>query len=176
MANAKTLTRSSRSTVKATDLLKRQHREDNGLFKEVEKTASAGEQRRLLNRISEALKAHTEIEEEVFYPAVRDIGTDKAEEMVLESLEEHHVVDLVLAEQDERFPAKMLVLGELLEHHAEEEEEEMFPMVERKFGAERLAELGQRMVRGWRSCGRSRSGGSSSGCSWHRGEIPHARP
>jgi hemerythrin-like domain-containing protein len=72
--------------------------------------------------------------------------------MVLEAFEEHHVVDLVLAElpeldpEDERFAAKMTVLSELVEHHADEEEKEMFPMAERKLGAERIAELGRQMA------------------------------
>ena len=72
-------TRSRESTrVKATDLLERHHREVKAMF--------------------HALKAHTTIEEEIFYPAVREIGTDKAEAMCAEALEEPHVVDLVLAE------------------------------------------------------------------------------
>jgi hemerythrin superfamily protein len=138
--------------VKATDLLKRQHREVKGMFKEIEKTEDPRERRRLLDSIGHALKAHTSIEEEIFYPAVREIGTDKAEEMYAEALEEHHVVDLVLAElpdldpEEERFQAKMTVLSELVEHHAEEEEDEMFPMAEKKLGTERIAELGQRMA------------------------------
>jgi hemerythrin-like domain-containing protein len=146
-------TRSRESArLKATELLKRQHREVKGMFKEVEKTESAEERRQLLERIVDALKAHTTIEEEIFYPAVREIGTEKAEEMYAEALEEHHVVDLVLAElpnldpEDERFEAKMTVLGELVEHHADEEEDEMFPMAEKKLGAEQIAELGSRMA------------------------------
>jgi hemerythrin-like domain-containing protein len=152
MASARNATRGSRSAVKATELLKRQHREVKRLFKEIDSTEDARQRRQLLDRISEALRAHTAIEEEIFYPAVREIGTNKAEEMVLESLEEHHVVDLVLAElpkldpEDERFPAKMTVLSELVEHHADEEEEEMFPMAERKLGGERLSELGQQVA------------------------------
>jgi hemerythrin superfamily protein len=132
-------------------LLKGQHREVKGLFKSVEGSKGARERRRLLERIGQALKIHTAIEEKIFYPAVREIGTGKAEDLVLESLEEHHVVDLVLAElprvdpSDERFEAKMTVLKELVEHHAEEEEEEMFPVAERKLGEDQLRELGQQM-------------------------------
>ena len=143
--------RSGRATVKATELLKRQHREVKGLFRTVVGTQGARERQRLLERIGEALKIHTAIEEKIFYPAIREIGTDKAEDLVLESLEEHHVVDLILAElprvdpADERFEAKMTVLKELVEHHAEEEEEEMFPMAERKLGDEQLRELGEQM-------------------------------
>jgi hemerythrin superfamily protein len=137
--------------MKATDLLKKQHKSVKTLFKKVEKTEDARRRRQLMDEISNELKLHTKIEEEIFYPAVREIGTSKAEEMVDESFEEHHVVDLVLKElphvdpEDERFAAKMTVLSELVEHHADEEEDEMFPMVEKKLGKERLQELGEQM-------------------------------
>ena len=136
--------------MKATDLLKKQHREVKALFKKVEKTEDAGQRRQLLDQITEDLKMHTRIEEQIFYPAIRDLGTKKAEEMIDEALEEHHVVDLVLAElpsvdpEDERFEAKMTVLSELVEHHAEEEEEEMFKLAQ-KLGDDELKALGERM-------------------------------
>lgn len=70
------------------------------------------------------MKGHATIEEEMFYPAVRALATKKAEEMVDEAFEEHHVVKLVLAElpgvdpEGARFEAKMTVLSKLVEHHA----------------------------------------------------------
>jgi hemerythrin superfamily protein len=137
--------------MKATDLLKKQHRQVEKLFKEVEKTEDPKQRRKLMEQIADDLKMHTQIEEEIFYPAVREVGTAKAEEMIDEAFEEHHVVDLVLAElpevdpEDERFEAKITVLSELVEHHVEEEEKEMFPMAEKKLGAERVKELGQQM-------------------------------
>ena len=82
--------------------------------------------------------------------------------MYMEALEEHHVVDLVLKElpqvdpADERFHAKMTVLSELVEHHADEEEEEMFPMAEKKLGSEELKELGARMEQMAGMAGRGR--------------------
>ena len=136
--------------MKATDLLKKQHKEVKALFKKVENTENARERRRLMNEIATALEGHTTIEEEMFYPAVRGLETQKAEEMVLEAFEEHHVVKLVLAElpqvdpEDERFEAKMTVLSELVEHHADEEEEEMFKAAQ-KLGKDELEELGERM-------------------------------
>jgi hemerythrin-like domain-containing protein len=136
---------------KATDFLKKQHRSVEKLFKEVEKTEDARRRRQLLDQIESELKLHTKLEEEVFYPAVREVGTAKAEEMVDEAFEEHHVVDLVLGElpqvdpEDERFEAKMTVLSELVEHHVEEEEKEMFPLAEKKLGAERMKELAQQL-------------------------------
>ena len=138
--------------MKATDLLKKQHREVKGLFKKMEKTENAGERRKLMETIAQELQMHTTIEEEIFYPAVREVESKKAEEMVDEAFEEHHVVKLVLAElpkvdpEDKRFEAKMTVLSELVEHHVEEEEKEMFPMAERQLGPERSRELAEAMV------------------------------
>ena len=137
--------------MKATELLKKQHREVMKLFKEVEKTEAPRERKRLMTDIASHLKVHTTIEEEIFYPAVKGIGTEKAEEMMLEAVEEHHVVDLVLEELPQvdpaadTFEAKMTVLKELIEHHVEEEQDEIFPMAERKLGKERISELGERL-------------------------------
>ena len=81
---------------------------------------------------------------------MRDVPSKKAEEMVNEALEEHHVVDLVLNElpqvdpEDERFEAKMTVLSELVLHHADEEEREMFKLAT-KLGKEKLEELAEQM-------------------------------
>lgn len=135
--------------MKATELLRQQHREVKALFKQAKKV-EAGERRALLDQIAAKLQHHMEIEENIFYPAVREIGTKKTEEMVPEAYEEHHVVALVLNElpdydpEDERFEAKMTVLEELIEHHVEEEEKEMFKSAER-LGTERLEELADQM-------------------------------
>jgi hemerythrin-like domain-containing protein len=105
-----------------------------------------------MDDIIAALEHHTQIEESIFYPAVRDIGTKKATEMIGEAYEEHHVVKLVLAElpevdpKAENFEAKMTVLKELVAHHVEEEEQEMFPMAERRLGSERSSELADQMA------------------------------
>jgi len=134
----------------ATKLLKKQHREVEALFKRIGKTEEASERRRLMDEISAKLTMHTKLEEEIFYPAVRDVPTKKAEEMVLEAYEEHHVVKLVLAElpevdpEDERFEAKMTVLKELVKHHVEEEEGEMFKLAD-KMDEDDLEALGERM-------------------------------
>lgn len=136
--------------MKATDLLKKQHRQVKGLFKKLEKTENSRGRRDLMEQIAQALKMHTQIEEEIFYPAVAAIGSQKAKDMTMEAFEEHHVVDLVLAElpkvdpEDERFEAKMTVLMELIEHHVEEEEKEMFKLAE-KLGNDELKALGERM-------------------------------
>src|SRR5437868_6665121 len=135
--------------MKATELLKKQHREVKTLFRQAKK-ANAEERREILDQIEEKLTHHMHIEENVFYPAVREIQTKKTEEMIPEAYEEHHVVKLVLAEfpdldpEDEQFEAKMTVLDELIQHHVEEEESEMFQAAE-KLGDARLKELGAEM-------------------------------
>jgi hemerythrin superfamily protein len=136
--------------MKATDLLKKQHKEVKGLFKQIQSSGNGRQRRQLLNEVARNLEGHTLIEEEIFYPAVRGLETRKAEKMVLEAYEEHHVVKLVLAElprvnpEDERFEAKMTVLSELVEHHADEEEKDMFKVAQ-KLGKDELESLGEQM-------------------------------
>ena len=103
-----------------------------------------------MGEIAQQLQLHTKLEEEIFYPAVRQAASKKAEQMINEAFEEHHVVDLVLNElpqvnpEDERFEAKMTVLSELVQHHIEEEEDEMFKLAGR-LGKDELDELGEQM-------------------------------
>jgi hemerythrin superfamily protein len=135
----------------ATALLEKQHREVERLFGEALGTEDARTRRSAMNHIIDALTMHTTIEEAIFYPAVRGIDTEEAKDMVLEAYEEHHVVKLILRElpkidpKADNFEAKMTVLKELVEHHVDEEEKEMFPMAERKLGAERSRELAEAM-------------------------------
>jgi len=135
--------------MKATELLKKQHREVKALFGKAKKAKSA-DRRNVMDEITQKLQTHMTIEEEIFYPAVRELDSKKTDEIVPEAYEEHHVVKLVLAElpdvdlDDEQYEAKVTVLSELIEHHVEEEETEMFKSAE-KLGAERLGELGDEM-------------------------------
>jgi hemerythrin superfamily protein len=101
--------------------------------------------------VIKALSAHAAIEEELFYPAVRERMTDQ-EDQVLEALEEHHVVKWTLSELDgmspehERFGAKFTVLMESVRHHVKEEEQELFPKVRKAFTRQELIDLGERMA------------------------------
>lgn len=138
--------------MKATEFLKQQHQEVKKLFQQLQKADDSTRRQALLEEISENLEAHMRIEEEIFYPALREGSTTKKvqQEMVPEAYEEHHVVKLVLNDlpgidpQDERFQAKVTVLQELVEHHVEEEETEMFKAAE-KLGVSRLNELGEQL-------------------------------
>lgn len=133
-------------------LLRQDHKTVEGLFKKFEK-AGAGAfkaKRQLVDRIIEELAVHAVVEEQVFYPAVREAVPD-TEETVLEALEEHHIVKWTLKELDdmdaehERFEAKVTVLIESVRHHVEEEEGELFPEVRKALGRKRLGEIGDAM-------------------------------
>lgn len=117
-----------------------------------EKTATRRE--KLLATIEQELRVHTKIEEDVFYPAFFDAArTRDDKELYYEAVEEHHVVDLVLPEikgtdpNGEPFAAKAKVLKDLVEHHAGEEEKEMFPRARKLMGRERLIELGEQLTK-----------------------------
>jgi hemerythrin-like domain-containing protein len=138
--------------MKATEFLKRQHRDVMQLFKEALKADGTRQRKELLGEIETRLALHMGIEEEIFYPAVREeVQAKKTQEQVAEAYEEHHVVKLVLQDlreadlSAESYAAKLTVLKELVEHHVEEEEGEMFPAAEKKLGAEELRELGERL-------------------------------
>jgi hemerythrin superfamily protein len=137
--------------MKATVLLKRQHAEVAKLFTRALAATAPRLRGEIRDEICRQLETHTTIEEEIFYPAVRAVGTVKACTMVGEAVEEHHVVKLVLAElpqlepDGDNYEAKMTVLKELIEHHVEEEHETMFPFAERKLDYDQLVALGERL-------------------------------
>lgn len=135
----------------AIELLHQDHEEVQQLFHEFEdihEQASPEEKLELVERACQALKIHTEIEEKVFYPAVRKALEDK---LMLDEAEVEHksAKDLIkqlerMDADDDKFDAVFTVLGEYIEHHVLEEEKEMFPQV-KKTDLD-LDELGQRML------------------------------
>jgi hemerythrin-like domain-containing protein len=135
----------------AITLLKHDHDKVKKLLTELESTTERGVKARseLFATIKGELTVHEIIEEEIFYPELK--AHPKAKDIVLEGFEEHHVVDLLMAElesldvSDETWGAKAIVMKENIEHHIEEEEGEMFKIARRVFEAEELEELGSRM-------------------------------
>lgn len=101
----------------------------------------------LVSEVTEMLSRHAAAEETVLYNAIRE-ELPSQDFQVLESLEEHHVMKLLLAElsnmtpDDERWDAKVTVLKENVEHHHDEEEDELFPALRKAFTEQRLFELG----------------------------------
>lgn len=139
----------------AIQLLKTDHKAVKELLDELSKTTSRALKRRqqLLDEIQLNLHAHTTIEEEIFYPAYRDAGGKEQEKMYYEALEEHRAAeDLVLPDlfktkpDSEQFSGRAKVLKELIEHHIEEEEEELFKQAKQLLDKDTLQSLGQRMA------------------------------
>ena len=139
----------------AITLLTEDHRKVKKLLGELAETTSRAEKTRseLLMQIARELRAHTKIEEEIFYPAFKEAG-EKSEDdkMYFEALEEHRAAgELVLPDLEntnvtsDQFGGRAKVLKELVEHHADEEEKEMFPRAKKLLDATALAELGQQM-------------------------------
>ncbi|HMI86945.1 MAG TPA: hemerythrin domain-containing protein [Polyangiaceae bacterium] len=133
--------------MKATALLKKQHRKVEGMFATLEK--GKGDVVAVLGQLANDLAAHMAIEQAIFYPAVREIDS----EMVGESYQEHAVAELALKRllettaDDSTFAPKVTTLKELILHHVEEEEDELFPAVEDAMDDEQLDTLGAQMER-----------------------------
>ena len=135
----------------AIELLETDHRRLEDLLAKGEETTTRGVKTRtgLLETITRELNAHEEIEEKLFYPALK--AHPEAKDIVLEGYQEHHVADLIvkelhgLARSDERWGAKFKVLKENIEHHIQEEEGEMFRTARAVMSREELQELGERM-------------------------------
>jgi hemerythrin superfamily protein len=139
-------------------LLKEDHAEVKKLFAEFEKAKKADDddrRRELVATICESLTIHAQIEEEIFYPALRDV--EGLEDLLDEAEVEHISVKELVAELenaepgDELYDARVKVLAEYVEHHVKEEEGEIFPKTRKsevdlaemgRLLAERKAELG----------------------------------
>jgi hemerythrin-like domain-containing protein len=135
----------------ALKLLKHDHDEVKKMLSDLESTTERAEKTRTegLATLKSELEVHEAIEEEIFYPALKD--HPKTKDLALEGYEEHHVVDMVMGElegvdvSDETWMAKFTVMKENIEHHIEEEEGEMFKQAEQVFDDSELDELGDRM-------------------------------
>lgn len=140
------------SQPEAVKLLVKDHREVSKLFKAyaklVKDEADGSEKQALVSEICTMLKAHTAIEEELFYPAARElIEQDKVDEAVVEHASAKDLISQIEAMQpdEDLYDAKVTVLGEYIEHHVKEEEEEMFPKVLKARSEVDFDELGEQM-------------------------------
>jgi hemerythrin superfamily protein len=140
-----TKTRTAKSTSKpapsdAIEMLMSDHKAVKALFKQydklVEADGDADEKQAIAQQICQALTVHAQVEEELFYPAARDVlGDDEA--LVDEADVEHSTAKDLIAQlegsslDDALYDAKVKVLGEYIDHHVKEEEGEMFPKVKK---------------------------------------------
>ena len=137
----------------AIELLTDDHKKVKKLFKDFEKLkdgdGSAEEKSAIVQEICMALSVHAKVEEEIFYPEVRE-SIDE-DDLMDEADVEHAGAKSLIAQLeamepgDDHYDAKVTVLGEYIDHHVEEEQEEMFPKA-RKAKVD-LGELGERITR-----------------------------
>ena len=150
MASKKAATKKATTAPDAIKLLKADHEKVRELLGQFE-NATGARREKLRTQIDKELKVHTQIEEEIFYPAYHEAARKKDDQkLYYEALEEHHVVDLVLPEMNdgksnEELKAKAKVLKELVEHHADEEETDMFPRAKKLLSKDELRALGAQM-------------------------------
>ena len=136
----------------AIKLLTTDHAEVKALFKQYEKLAKAGapadERQALAQEICDMLKVHTQIEEEIFYPAARAVLDEQ--DLVDEADVEHASAKELIGQiesgdaADDHYDAKVKVLGEYIDHHVGEEEKELFPEV-RKAGLD-VVDVGEQLA------------------------------
>ncbi len=147
-----TASRAARKADAAPDaiaLLTEDHKEVKKLFKEYDKLAKAGapaaQREQLAAKICQTLSVHAQIEEEIFYPAARE-GLDD-EDLIDEAAVEHASCKDLIAQIEAMsadahlFDAKVKVLGEYIDHHATEEEKELFPKTRRRIDIKEIGSL-----------------------------------
>lgn len=132
----------------ALQMLRDDHKKVKDIFKQYEEADDAKTKQDLAKTAIMELEIHAELEEEIFYPALRK-ESDAEEVMMDEADEEHHVAKLLMAElrgmrSGTKMDAKFKVLAENVKHHIDEEESEMLPKAA-ELGMERMTELGQEM-------------------------------
>ncbi|RIZ40686.1 hemerythrin domain-containing protein [Pseudomonas putida] len=138
----------------AIDLLEQDHKLVKKLLGELSATTERAVKKRaeLLHRIELELQVHTALEEEILYPAIKQAGGKEEAKMYYEAKEEHRTVDALvlpdLLHTDTgtlEFAGRVKVMKELLEHHIEEEEGELFPTARKLLSKKVLEQLGQTM-------------------------------
>ena len=193
------MAKKAKRSTDAITVLKDDHKKVKALLASLEKTTEKSAERRtkLLGQIEAEINVHATIEEEIFYPAYREAVKKKDDvELYQEALEEHHVVDLIMPELKasdpggEIFGAKATVLKEVIEHHADEEEKEMFKKARAAMDKAELLDLGSRHPRAQEAAqgGRDRRGKvrprdgpdrrpdrTPQGTSWRRRRAPAPR-
>lgn len=138
--------------MKATELLKQDHKRVKELFSQYEDLeGSPARRKEIVDQISRELEIHAQLEEKIFYQSFRSARDEDPKKIVRESFEEHKIVKTLLTElagtnpSDPQYDAKVTVLKENVEHHVREEENELFPAAEKEFSGEELERLGAEM-------------------------------
>lgn len=138
----------------AIELLKADHQTVKDILGQLSESSERAVKKRteLLRKLEMEITVHTSLEEELLYPAFKQSGGKEEAKLYYEAKEEHRAVDsLVLPDlkatdpSTPEFSGRIKVVKELLEHHIEEEEGELFPRARKLLGKEALDELGEQM-------------------------------
>lgn len=138
----------------AIDLLKADHEKVKTILTQMSESTERATTKRteLLGKLEMEISLHTKLEEELLYPAFKEAGAKEQDIMYFEAKEEHRTVDsLVLPDLKQtdpstpEFAGRLKVVKELLEHHIEEEENEIFPQAKKLLGKTTLEDLGMQM-------------------------------
>lgn len=138
----------------AIELLKADHQTVRDILGQLSESSERAVKKRteLLRKLETEITVHTSLEEELLYPAFKQAGSKEEAKLYYEAKEEHRAVDsLVLPDlkatdpSTPEFSGRVKVVKELLEHHIEEEESELFPRARKLLGKEALDELGEQM-------------------------------
>lgn len=138
----------------AIKLLKENHRSIESWFREFEIAGDGdyGQKQWVVEQLFYEFDIHTELEEQIFYPAVQEGGDERHAQLVRMAADDHaavkQLVDEIkfLAPYDEQYDAKLALLQVNIQHHIEEEEAEIFPCAERAFDDADLEQLGREML------------------------------
>lgn len=134
------------------EFLKQDHQQAMNIMNQIETANTGGQQARtdLFNQLKSALTLHTRMEEQIFYPELEN--HQETRDLIREAYSEHQEVDELLAEISSLSPTsgdfnnKIAELRDSVEHHVNEEENQMFPKVQQILGQDQLNEMGRRMM------------------------------
>lgn len=125
--------------------LKKDHQEVKGILDKLKDSSGGKNRETLFKKLMTELHPHMKAEEKVFYPVLAE--EEDAREDTLESIEEHHVSEMVLKElekmekSEEQWLAKMKVFAELVDHHIKEEEKKIFKGANKVLGKDQMTEI-----------------------------------
>lgn len=142
---------SRKSDTDACAFLDQQHNQVDELFSRFEDSDAGEGGRRIFEQIRDELRVHAQIEEELFYPPLKNAKAKETGEEIAEAVEEHYQIKLILNDIDttrprgDVFKGKMKCLKEDVQHHVKEERDTVFPDARKYLGEERLEELGEQL-------------------------------
>lgn len=136
-------------------MLKNDHRKVERLFHEFETASGRAFRKRqkIARKVCTELEIHSQLEEQLFYPAVRMTADAKGQDLLRAAIEEHHVVQTIIDElngmssENDQFGSTFKKLAEHVEHHIREEERDLLSGARDQLGQEKLKYLGDQMVR-----------------------------